>query len=236
MMKDIEIVKKALADYKENELIFASILYKEKLYSDISEASYYKILQRLSESGNLVKIAKGIYHLPKISKYGLVPPSESDIVATFTDENKGVVVGYALYNNLNLTTQIPKTIKVLSSYLEGFSKTINNVTVNQVQLEFSAGTKTIVEGLDVLQNFDSIQDINYGAFIKYSKKLASSFDNDLFERIISVKNYKKSTISFFREILDFYNIKNNLSKYLSSLSVYKHPKMEEIYEAARVSR
>ena len=42
------------------------------------------------------------------------------------------------------------------------------------------------------------------------------------------------TISFLREILNYHKVENNLDEYLSSLSEYKHPKMEELYEAARI--
>ena len=46
----------------------------------------------------LVKIAKGTYHLPKVSKYGIVPPSEKEIISAFTENGTGTVVGYSLYN------------------------------------------------------------------------------------------------------------------------------------------
>ena len=84
-MKNNPVVRNALAGFKENELIIASKLYKEKLVNQISEAAYYKTLQRMCESGELVKIAKGTYHLPKVSKYGVVPPSEQEIISAFTE-------------------------------------------------------------------------------------------------------------------------------------------------------
>lgn len=233
-MKGNPIVRNALAEFEANELIIASKLYKEKLLGKISEAAYYKTLQRMCESGELVKIAKGTYHLPKISKYGLVPPSEKEIVTAFTKNETGTVIGYSLYNALNLTTQIPKTITVMSSVLEGLTKSIRNVVVYQVPLEFSKEITGMVHGLEVLQNFNSIQDINYPAFLKYTEELASSYNSEIFEKILNTRTYKKSTISFLYEILNYYNVQNNLNKYLSALSEYKHPKMEELYEAARV--
>ena len=84
-MKSNPVVRNALREFKENELIIASRLYKEKLSGQISEAAYYKTLQRMCESGELVKIAKGTYHLPKIGKYGIIPPSEKEIVSAFTE-------------------------------------------------------------------------------------------------------------------------------------------------------
>ncbi len=235
-MKSNPVIRNTLEEFKENELIIASKLYKEKLSGYISEAAYYKALQRMCESGELVKIAKGTYHLPKLSKYGIVPPSEKEIITAFTENETGTIIGYSLYNALNLTTQISKTITVMSSTLEGLTKSIRNVIVHQVPLKFSEKITNIIHGLEVLQNFNTIQDINYSAFLKYTEELASSFDPEAFKEIISKKTYKKSTISFMQEILNHYEVQNNLNEYLSSLSEYKHPRMEELYEAARVSQ
>ncbi len=233
-MKSNPVVRNALAEFESNQLIIAGKLYKEKLYEKISEAAYYKTLQRMCEAGELVKIAKSTYYLPKVNKYGVVPPSEKEIISAFTENETGTVIGYNLYNSLNLTTQISKTVTVMSSALEGFKKSIRNVIVHQVPLEFSKEITNIVHGLEVLQNFNEIQDLNYAAFLKYTKKLASFFNQQDFDKIIMIKTYKKSTISFLQEILNYYNVKNNLDKYLSTLSEYRHPKMEEIYEIARV--
>ncbi len=234
-MKGTHIIREQLSTFKENELIIASKLYKEKLSDSISEAAYYKALQRMCESNELVKIAKGTYHLPKISKYGIVPPSEKEIVSTFVENGTGTVIGYSLYNSLNLTTQIPKTITVMSSALEGLTKTIRNVVIHQTPLEFSSEITSMVHGLEVLQNFNTIQEINYSAFLKYSESIANTFNAQVFEEIITKKSYKKSTIAFLQEILDYYHVENNLNIYLSTLSEYKHPKMEELYETARIS-
>ncbi len=229
-MKSCLIVKEAIGRYEENELIMASKLYKEKLSGKISEAAYYKTLQRMCEAGELVNIAKGTYHIPKVSKYGIVPPSEKDIITAYTENKKGTVIGYTLYNNLNLTTQISKTVTIMSSALEGMTKSIRNIVVHQMPLEFSKEITSMVQGLEVLQNFNTIQDINYSEFIKFAEGLASSFNSNAFEAVTSVKKYKKSTISFLREILDYYGIEHNLNKYLSALSNYIHPKMEDIYK------
>lgn len=229
------IIRNALTHYSENELIFASKLYREHLSEHMTEAAYYKMLERMSNCGEIGKVAKGIYYVPNISKYGVVPPSDRQIVDAFTKNETGMVVGYSMYNSLNLTTQVSKTVNVLSSALDGFSKTIRNVSVKQVQLEYSDKVKSMISGLEVLQNFYEIQDIDYVAFIDFSKKIAAEYQNEIFEIVISKTSYKKSTIAFLREILRYYEVANNLEKHLSSLSTYKHPRMEELYEIARVS-
>lgn len=234
-MKSSMIIRNALTHYSENELIFASKLYREHLSEHMTEAAYYKMLERMSNCGEIGKAAKGIYYVPNISKYGVVPPSDRQIVDAFTKNESGMVVGYSMYNSLNLTTQVSKKVNVLSSALDGFSKTIRNVSVKQVQLEYSDKVKSMISGLEVLQNFYDIQDIDYVAFIDFSKKIAAEYQDEIFEIVISKTSYKKSTIAFLREILRYYEVANNLEKHLSSLSTYKHPRMEELYEIARVS-
>lgn len=229
------IVRNAVGRFQANELILASKLYKRELSDQITEAAYYKTLERMCKSGELVKIAKGTYHIPKTGRFGIVPPSEKEIVSAFTEHGTGTVVGYSLYNTLNLTTQISKNINVMSSELEGFTKTIRNVTVHLVPLRYTETVKNMVHGLDVLQNFSSIQDINYSAFLSYAEKLSAEYDESAVRKVIAVGKYKKSTVAFLREILNYYHRENTLDRYLSSLSDYKIPKMEELYEASRAS-
>lgn len=235
-MQSNNIIKNTLSNFKENELIFASKLYKTTLYNQVSEAAFYKTLERMCKSGELVKIAKGTYHLPKVSKYGIVPPSEKEIISAFTKNGTGTIVGYSLYNALDLTTQVAKSIEVMSSTLENLTKTIRNVVVHQVQIDYTEDVKNMIHSLEVLQNYYNIQDINNLSFRKFTKKLADWYDEEIFKKVISAISYKKSTIAFLREILNFYDVKNNLNIYLSSLSEYKYPRMEEIYETTRVPR
>ena len=233
-MQSSDIIKKALLNYKENELIFASKLYKKKLNNQITEAAFYKTIERMCKSGTLIKIAKGTYHLPKISKYGIVPPTDKEIISAFTNNGTGTIVGYSLYNNLNLTTQVSKSIDVMSSALDCFTKTIRNVTVKQVKIDYSEKVINMIHSLEVLQNYYNIQDLNNLSFLMYTKIISEQYSDEVFEKVINVINYKKSTIAFLREILNYYKIENNLNMYLSSLSEYKYPKMEEIYETASV--
>lgn len=232
-MKSGEIIRKAIQPYQPNELIFSSALYKKELSQTISEAAFYKSLERMCKSGELMKISKGTYHKPKQTKYGVVPPNEKEIVSAFIENGFGMEIGYTLYNRLKLTTQIGKNVNLLSSALEGFTKTIRNIQIEKVELHFTEEIKSMVEGLEVFKNYYEIQDLNPSAFLKYSEKFAKAFNNDAFDEVINKIKYPKSTIAFTSEVLEFYNVNNNLNRHLSMLSNYKHPKMEEIYETAR---
>lgn len=233
-MKSKNKVLHSLEKFKENELIFASKLYREELSENISEEAYYKTLERMCKAGKLFKIAKGTYYLPKIGKYGVVPPSEKEIVQEFTSNSMGTIVGYYLYNALGLTTQISKNINVLSAKTENATKTIKNVVVHYYPIKYTQVVTSMIHALDVLENFYKIQDLNYKAFLTYINNFARDYKEENFEYVISKINYKKSTIAFLKEVLEYYHVSNNLYKYLSALSKYKHPKMEQLYEITRV--
>ena len=229
-----EIVRNELDKYRKNEIIFASKLYKEKLYiKNVSETSFYKLLERMYKNKEIEKLSKGIYYFPKTTKFGVVPISDEEIISIFIKNNEGMVVGYNLYNKLNLTTQISKKITIYSSNVENEIKNIRNIEVKNVNTKYSKEYIKIIEMLEVLQNFYEIQDMNYNVFYNYAKEFSNQYNEKVTNEIIKKMNYKKSTISFLNNILNYFKVENNLNQYLSSLSKYKHILMEEIYELAR---
>ena len=94
-MTNAQNITRTMEQFPENELIFASKLYTEQLSEAVSEETYYQTLSRMCKAGSLCRIAKGTYYRPKTSKYGIVPPSQKEIVAAFTEPDKGTVVGYS---------------------------------------------------------------------------------------------------------------------------------------------
>ena len=147
-MTGMDLLRNELKKYKENEIFFASNLYKEKLYGLMTEAAFYKGLERLCEKGELMKLSKGIYNLPKKSRLGLVPVLSKDIVNFFTKNNRGTVVGYHLYRNLNISTQVPKKITLVSSEIESDIKTIKEIEIKKVMLDFNEETIQLIHLLD----------------------------------------------------------------------------------------
>lgn len=92
-----------------------------------------KALNRLVHQGVLQKIAKGKYYIPKKSIFGMLKPSESELVKDFLEQD-GKVVGYITGTNafasMGLTTQIS------SSVLVGTNKYRRPVTRDEVKISF----------------------------------------------------------------------------------------------------
>jgi hypothetical protein len=223
-----------LAELPTLRIFEASKLYAEKLNNKMTEVAYYKALERLTKENYLAKVSKGVYCRPQKTKYGLILPSESSIVAEYVNDNKGIVVGYTLYNKLNISTQISKQVKVYSNAITQRTKTIGNIYIERKPLEFTKEVCTAIELLEVLSNYYSIQDFNYKCFITLCEQFSKDYNEEVTEKVLAAINYSKSTIAFLISVLNYYNVGNSLGKYLSALSTYKYPSMEEIYELARI--
>ena len=87
--------------------------------------------------------------------------------------------------------------------------------------------------MELLHHYKEIQDINISALIRCTERLANEYNDETFERIQRVIGYPKWTIAFLREVLDFHRIPNQLNRYLSALTNYPIPKMQDLYEITR---
>lgn len=224
------IVENELFQFSEKQLIIASRLYQEKLIGSVSEEAFYQSLGRLCDKGIIAKVSKGVYCRPRKTRYGVILPSEQEIVETFTKNETGMVVGYRLYNALNLTTQISKNSEIYSSGFEGKTKRIGNVNMTHYPLKYSREVIKTVEWLEVLNHYYEIQDLNRVAFQNFLSEYAKNYNEDVCEQVLSTMRYPKKTIAFAHQALNYHRRENSLERYLSSLSEYRIPNMEEIYE------
>ena len=233
-MNSRQLVAEEINKYGINELFFASSLYKEKFAGTLTEAAYFKTLGRMCNSGQLLNIARGVYCRPEITNYGILGPSDKSIVRTFTENGTGTVVGYTLFNQLGLTTQIAKCVDVFSSNIMQDIKTIQNVHICRYRLDYSDDVTEMIRLLEVVKHFEKIQDMNYAGFVRYVRTAAGNYRQDVFEYVTAEIKYQKRTVAFLKEILDYYGVPNGLDKHLSTLTRYVYPKMEEINELAQV--
>jgi len=217
----------------ENKILEASALY-ERSFGAIPEASYYKTLERMTKQGTLIHLTKGLYYRPKKSRFGSVPISENEIISHYTNEGHGLVVGYRLYNQKGLTTQISKRVEVLSCVISEQKKTISNVCVKNCAVELTSETIPVIETMEILQNYGSIEDVNKKALAAYMRAFAVMYSDHAAVYVLKNRKYKKSTIAFLERFLNYFNIENTLNQFLSALSSYAIPEMGEFYESAQV--
>ena len=231
MMNYTEYIKKSIFSQPENTIIEAS-RFRRNLTHEVPACTYYKILTRLVNDGDLVHLTKGIYYRQKKSRFGVLPISDKEIVQHYTAEQQGLVIGYQLYHKKGLTTQIAKKTTILSTLLVEEQKNIRNVSVQRLTAKLSLDVIGAIETLEILQNYNQMEELNRRRLALYMKQFASQYSEQAVEYVLLHRRYKKSTIALLAKFMDHLRIKNNLRKFLSPLSKYKIPKMEEFYELA----
>ena len=212
----------------ENKILTAKQVYKQ-LPEHFSEQAFYQTLTRLTQKGMLCHLTKGLYYRPRCSRFGVVPLGEQAIVEHYTAGGQGMVVGYRLYYQLGLTTQISKNVDVLSNVLQENKKTVSNVKVSRLDLNFDATICNAIATLEILQNYRNIEDINHRQMAEYMRKFALNYSEDAIQTVLRHRKYKKATIAFLAAFLGYWNTKHTLQQYLSRLSAYAVPQMEEFY-------
>lgn len=212
----------------ENKILTATQVYKQ-LPEHFSEQAFYQTLTRLTQKGMLCHLTKGLYYRPRCSRFGVVPLGEQAIVEHYTAGGQGMVVGYRLYYQLGLTTQISKNVDILSNVLQENKKTVSNVKVSRLDLNFDATICNAIATLEILQNYRNIEDINHRQMAEYMRKFALNYSEDAIRTVLGHRKYKKATIAFLAAFLGYWNTKHTLQQYLSRLSTYAVPQMEEFY-------
>ena len=230
-MNYTQIVKNELRSNYKNKIIYASKVYKEKFENiGITEASFYQTLERMFKNKEINKVSKGVYRFVKENQFGPIPVSEEELIHNYIKNNKGMFVGYSIYQQYKITTQVPKKIFLYSSNLDGETKNLKNIQIRRVNISFNEHNVKNIEMLEILENFNKIEEINLKSFYKYAENFSNTYNERSLKKVLSIMKYKKSTIAFLRDILEFFEVENTLSSYLSSLSKYKYMKMKEIYE------
>lgn len=227
-MKDI---KEELKNLSPHEIFNAAELLKN-FAGNINEAAFYKMLERMTKRGELVRLAKGLYYKPKLTNYGIVPIPDSEIINYYVSDRNGMVTGYLLFNSKGITTQISKRVEIFSNRLKENRKRVENVLVTRVDLDFDESFEATIGLLEILQELGNIEDIDYIGFRNYLDSAVMQYSDDIVDEILKIRKYKKSTIYLLHTILEYHKIENHLGKYLSALSKYKVMDIRRMYESA----
>jgi len=211
-----------------NSLFYANLLWESELTS-VPERTYYKILERLVIQGELVHLTKGMYYRPYKNNGKIIPISTEDILSYYTENSTGVIVGDWLYEKAGIIEAKSDTVEVLSNKLTDNQKKIGNVAVRKVDMVLNEGTIAVIETMEILQNYQKLENPRNGRLLAYMKRFAESYDEETTEYVLTNRKYKKSSIAFLHQILEWYAVKNSLDKnHLSPLSTYKVPQIDDL--------
>jgi hypothetical protein len=90
-------------------------------------------LSRLAKSGAITRLSKGQYCVPQKTRYGVLMPSENEIIANLLEQKGGYLAGASALNRLGVTTQIPSEITIWGS------TSTRSLRVGSLRLKFVKG-------------------------------------------------------------------------------------------------
>ena len=181
--------------YKHKNEILEVARLKEFQFEDIPYKTLLRIMNRLEEEQIITGVSKGIYYV------GEKLLSEPKLISHFTDDGKGMIVGYALYNEIGLTDYQDDKIEIYTNAIAANKHNIGRISLNRVDLPFDGGIDDLVALLEIIEAGSSIKKRDKYMCDQVEKLLCQSYSDELFGYIIKAINYKYSTIIYLDKLL-----------------------------------
>ena len=202
-------------------------------YEDLDiEASEYgaatKSIGRFVDKGTLQRASKGVFYKPRQTVFGLVKPSDYELLKPYLFKNNkrvAYITGIQLYNQMGLTTQMPFTIEISGKSRLKITK-VGNIKVKSIKnfIEVTDDNYQLLGILDTFKDFDTIPDIDRTTAIKLLinnvKKLTPQQTQEFMMYALKypprVRAFVGATLENIDKTLDLINLKksiNPLSKY-----------------------
>ena len=176
---------------------------KEKEFVDIPYKTLLKILNRLVEEQVITSVSKGIFFIGK--RY----VNEEQIISKYTNNSKGMLVGYALFNSIGLTDYQDDKIELYTNAITANQHTIGRISLKRVNLKFSNAMIDLISLLEIIDTGYDIVGCNYVAYIEIESLLCKSYTDTLFKKVVKAIKYKYSTILRLGQLLEQYRIVNS---------------------------
>lgn len=195
--------------------------------SEISAAA--KALSRLVNKGIIRRYKNGLYYKPKNTVFGEVKPREDLLLKKYLfDNNKQIayVTGTRLYNQLGLTTQVPKVVRV--ACMDKQIKTnIGSIIVKPAKsyVQVTKRNVPLLQILDVVKDFKNIPDFDKEQGVNFLKEKIYSLSDTEKEKLTTfAKKYPPKVRALLGAILEtllLYELSNSLKGSINFLSVYE---------------
>jgi len=117
-------------------------------------------LSRMAAQGLIVKVSKGRYYKPRQTVFGTLQPSREEIVKDMLMKDgkvSGYLTGYAVWNKMGLTTQIPNIIEIGSNIHR--NRTKRGIYTIRFVLQPNNITRTNIPLLQILDAVKSVKSI-----------------------------------------------------------------------------
>jgi hypothetical protein len=158
-------------------------------------------LRELVSEGKLQKLAQGLYHVPKQSNFGLLPPADDDVVRGFLRDKDFLVFSPSSYNTVGLgTTQLYNQTLVYNHKRHGVFRLGNRQFDFRVKPRFPKKLSLEFLFVDLLNNLEELAE-DRDIVLNQARNKLPSFD--LARLQTAVNSYgNMATRKRFREWID----------------------------------
>lgn len=141
-------------------------------------------LRELVASGLLRKLAQGLYHAPKHSSFGPLPPADEQVVGGFLRDKDFLVFSPSAYNAVGLgTTQLYNRTLVYNHKRHGVFKLGNRQFDFRVKPRFPKKLTPEFLFVDLLNNLDELAE-DREAVLRQARSKRPSFDPARLQRAV----------------------------------------------------
>ena len=163
----MSLYDKLLVSYGTNEPILSS----EIEYEGYSRPWLYKELNRLCESGQLVRYEKGVYYIPVQTPLGSSVLNPGKVIEKKYVRNTSGTIGYysgvTFLNQLGLSTQMPNTIEIFTN---NETAKVREVTVGRQKVVLRKARTPITTDNVAIQSFLELMNAVPASFFDEERK------------------------------------------------------------------
>ncbi len=182
-------------------------------------------LSRLTSEGRITRIRRGLYMVPKESRFGPLPPNSDAVVKVLSKQGrKSYASGATAANKLGLTTQVPNTIVLTGGVADA------DIEIGSIRIKIKAGKSPELKSdiplmmlLDLIKGIKKIPDSTLIEAISILKFRVGQLTKKEKLRIVTLALKDKPVVkAILGAILDELNpeITGPLYKSLNPLSSY----------------
>ncbi len=194
-----------------------------------SPGAVIKAISRMVSDKSLERFSKGKFYVPKKGLFGMRKPSDGELIRSMLYKGgrlRGYVTGLSLYNQLGLTTQVPRTITV--SYNGGRQeKEFGTIRIKTVVARIPIQEKDVkfLQYLDALKDIKKIMDSDVNLSLKIMRRYISELSDREQGRLVKLaQNYYSPQVRALVGLL-FSSLKlsvpGSLSRSLNPTTIYK---------------
>ena len=185
-----------------NSLIDISIV-RNSVFKDIPYKTLLKIFNRLEDDEMIHTVSKGVYSV------GNKADNNKEIISHYASIDRGMIVGYSLFNSIGLTVYIDDKIEIYTNAIASKQKTVGDFLLKRVDLEFTDEIIDLVSLLESLNIGFSMQGADFLSYKRTTELLAQTYSDDNFRKVIKAIRYMYSTVLKLSELLVWLNIENS---------------------------